>query len=89
MTTEPQWQIVIQHTQDAWVDAFAASILDVDPSVDPDRAQAAMRWAFRVPRPRDGRDEFEPTPEDAGRSRDDDEQADRAAERDWAARWGR
>lgn len=86
-----QWHVVVPlaPTQEEWAEQFAASILDVDPTVDPDRAQAAMAWAFRVPRQRDGRDEFEPVGEDAGRSRDGDQQADRAAERDWAARWVR
>lgn len=61
-----QWHVVVPlaPTQEEWAEQFAASILDVDPSVDPDRAQAAMKWAMNIPRQRDGRDEFEPTPED-------------------------
>ena len=53
MTAE-QWHIVVPlaPTQDEWVQQFAAAIREVDPDVDADRAQAAMRWAMRVPRPR-------------------------------------
>ena len=61
-----QWHVIVPlaPTQDEWVEQFAAAIREVDPDVDADRAQAAMRWAMRVPRPRDGRDDFEPTPQD-------------------------
>ena len=61
-----QWFPVapVSPDQEEWIPAFAAAIREVDPDVDADRAQAAMRWAMRIPRPRDGRDDFEPTPED-------------------------
>lgn len=75
-----------------WVAAYVASVLEVDPTADPDKAQAAMREAMTVPRPRasDPDDSgFERPDADMGRSQDDDEQADRAADREWAARWER
>ena len=54
-----QWHIVVPlaPTQDEWVQQFAAAIREVDPDVDPDRAQAAMRECFRVPRQREPEDE--------------------------------
>ena len=50
-----QWHVVVPLSpeQEEWIPAFAAAILEVDPDVDADRAQAAMRECFRVPRQRE------------------------------------
>ena len=84
-----QWHIVIPvaPTLDEWIDGFAAAIREVDPTVDADRAQAAMKWAMHVPRPRDGRDDFEPTEPDM--SDPFNEGADAAEARETAWREGR
>jgi len=54
-------------------------------------AQWAIREALTTPPVYDPRDDFQPDATDLGRSRDDDEQADRAADRealtpDWRLR---
>ena len=86
--TEQWFPIVpLAPTQDEWVQQFAAAIREVDPDVDADRAQAAMRWAMRVPRPRDPRDDFDPTEPDM--SDPFNEGADAAEARETAWREGR